>query len=86
MRYSFSLKFNKIINQDIEIPSKTYLSVPQSILMSGNKPIFKDLDWTGFYELGKTNIFDSAGRLSKNMYIKDSFMCCSFHIKKYPNW
>ena len=43
-----SLKFNKIINQDIEIPSKTYLSIPQSILMSGNKPIFKDINWAGF--------------------------------------
>ncbi len=77
-----SLKFKNISNKNIQIPSKTYLSVPQTILWSGNKPIFKDFEWKGFYQLGDTGIFDSAGRLSKNMYIKNSYMCCSFHIKK----
>ena len=77
-----SLKYLKIENTNIEIPSKTYLSVPQSILSSGNKPIFVEKEWTGFYQLGNTNIYDSAGRLKEKMYIKDSFMCLSFHIKK----
>ncbi len=77
-----SLKYKKIKNKEIIIPSNTYLSVPQTILRSGNKPIFKDLNWTGFYEMGDTGIFDSAGRLAKKMYVKDSFMCCSFHLKK----
>jgi len=77
-----SLKYLKIENRSIEIPSKTYLSVPQTILSSGNKPIFVEKEWTGFYQLGNTNIYDAAGRLKKNMYIEDSFMCLSFHIKK----
>ena len=77
-----SLKYKKIKNQNIKIPAKTYLSVPQTILRSGNFPVFEDFNWAGFYQLGETGIFDSAGRLAKNMYIKDTFMCCSFHLKK----
>ena len=76
------LTHNKIKNQVIEIPSKTYLSVAQSILSSGNKPIFKNIEWTGYYQLGNTNIYDCAGRLKEKMYKKDSYMCLSFHIKK----
>ena len=77
-----SLKYKNINSTDIEIPSKTYLSVPQTILCSGNKPTFKDFEWSGFYRLGNTNIYDSAGRVAKNMFIKNSFMCLSFHLKK----
>ena len=77
-----SLKYKNINSTFIEIPSKTYLSVPQTILWSGNKPIFKDFQWSGFYKLGNTNIYDSAGRVAKNMYIQNSFMCLSFHLRK----
>ena len=77
-----SLKYKNIISTAIEIPSKTYLSVPQAILWSGNKPLFKDLEWSGFYRLGETNIYDSAGRVAKNMFIQNSFMCLSFHLRK----
>ena len=77
-----SLKYNKINSSLIEIPCKTYLSVPQTILWSGNKPVFKDYNWSGFYKLGDTNIYDSAGRIAKKMYIKNTFMCLSFHLRK----
>ena len=76
------LKHNKIKEQSIEIPAKTYLSVPQSIIRSGNNPVFINDEWTGFYQLGKTNIYDCAGRLKEKMYIKNSYMCLSFHLKK----
>ena len=76
------LNYLKITNQEIEIPSRTYLSVPQIILQTGNYPIFKDKAWTGNYEFGNTNIIDSAGRISNNMFIKNKFMCLSFHRKK----
>ena len=76
------LKYNKIKGQTIEIPSKTYLSVPQSIIRSGNNPVFINSEWTGFYQLGKTNIYDCAGRLKEKIYINNSYMCLSFHLKK----
>ena len=76
------LKYLKIQNREIEIPSRTYLSVPQTILHSGNHPIFRDYDWSGWYRLGNTDVIDSAGRLQKNMYIEDAYMCLSFHLRK----
>jgi len=76
------LKYLSITLTNIEIPSRTYLSVPQVIIQTGNLPVFRDKDWTGNYELGQTNIIDSAGRISPDMYINDKFMCLSFHRKK----
>lgn len=70
--------------KEITIPSKTYLSVPQSIINAGFDPIFDSSknDWNGIYKLEPLEIYDSAKRLTSNMYIPGSFMCLSFHIKK----
>ena len=74
-------------NEKIIIPSKTYLSVPQVILHSGHELIFdKRFDtnnWRGLYKLEPYNVWDSAKRFTSNMYIPNSFMCLSFHIKKH---
>jgi len=72
--------------KQVTIPSKTYLSVPMSIMHSGGEPCF-DISpatnhWTGSYQLKPYNIYDCAKRLTSNMYISDSFMCLSFHAKK----
>ena len=72
--------------KEVIIPSKTYLSVPQSIIHAGGTVIFDKREetnnWEGLYQLKPYPIYDSAKRLRKNMYIKDSFMSLSFHIKK----
>lgn len=72
---------------EVTIPSKTYLSVPQSIIHSGGQVIFDTSDktnnWKGIYQLKPYPIYDSAKRLTSNMYIPSSFMCLSFHIKKH---
>jgi dTDP-4-amino-4,6-dideoxygalactose transaminase len=71
----------------VTIPSKTYLSVPQSIIHSGGEVIFDTSEetnsWKGIYQLKPYPIYDSAKRLTSNMYIPNSFMCLSFHIKKH---
>jgi dTDP-4-amino-4,6-dideoxygalactose transaminase len=71
--------------KEVTIPSKTYLSVPQSIIHAGFDPVFDDSmnDWKGIYQLKPFPIFDSAKRLTSNMYIPGTFMCLSFHIKKH---
>lgn len=68
----------------VSIPSKTYLSVPQSIMQSGGTVVWDESrnDWRGIYQLEPYPIWDSAKRLTSNMYIPGSFMCLSFHIKK----
>ena len=72
--------------KEVTIPCKTYLSVPMSVLHSGAKVVFDKTPsinhWNGVYQLKPYPIYDSAKRLTSNMYIKDSFMCLSFHIKK----
>lgn len=70
----------------VTIPSKTYLSVPQSIIHAGGNVVFdkrpETNEWKGIYQLKPYPIYDSAKRFTSDMYIKDSFMCLSFHVKK----
>lgn len=66
----------------IDVPKKTYLSVPMSIIHAGGIPRFTDVEWSGIYQLKPLPVYDSAKRLTSDMYIKDSYMCLSFHIKK----
>jgi len=68
---------------EVTIPSKTYLSVPQSILHAGATVKFRDYHWKGIYQLEPYPIWDAAKRLTSNMYIPDTLMCLSFHVKKH---
>jgi dTDP-4-amino-4,6-dideoxygalactose transaminase len=71
--------------KEVIIPSKTYLSVPQSILSSGGEIIFEPEanNWKGIYQLKPYPIYDAAKRFTSDMYIPNTFMCLSFHIKKH---
>jgi dTDP-4-amino-4,6-dideoxygalactose transaminase len=73
--------------KEVTIPSKTYLSVPQSIIHAGGNVIFDNREetnnWKGIYQLKPYPIYDSAKRFTSNMYIPNTFMCLSFHIKKH---
>ena len=72
--------------EEVTIPCRTYLSVPMSIIHSGAKVVFDKTPsanhWSGIYQLKPYHIYDSAKRLTSNMYIDGSFMCLSFHMKK----
>mgnify|MGYP004002498087 FL=1 len=73
--------------KEVTIPSKTYLSVPMSIIHAGGEVIFdktsKTNHWVGIYDLKPYPIYDAAKRFTSNMYIPGSHMCLSFHIKKH---
>lgn len=65
----------------IKIPARTYPGVPPEIIRNGLKvkfdpPTIKTLK--GPYFLEGSNVIDSALRFTYNMYIKGTFMCCSF--------
>jgi len=68
---------------EVTIPKRTYLSVPQSIMHAGGKVNFEDQAWSGIYQLKPYPIYDAAKRFTSNMYISGTFMCLSFHIKKH---
>lgn len=76
----------RAVSRQVTIPSKTYLSVPQSIIHAGGEVVFDKREeannWSGIYELKPLKIYDSAKRLTSNMYIPGSAMCLSFHMKK----
>ena len=68
--------------KDVIIPKHTYVSVPMSIIHAGGKIVFEDIHWSGIYKLKPYPIYDAAKSLTSKMYIKGSYMCLSFHIKK----
>lgn len=68
--------------KEVIMPKRTYLSIPMSVIHAGGTVKFKDIEWSGIYSLDPYPIYDSAKRLTSNMYIEGSYMCLSFHIKK----
>ena len=65
----------------IDIPSRTYPSVPCEAIHAGFKVNFTPVDGEtikGAYQLTPTNVWDSALRFTADMYIPDSMMCVSF--------
>ena len=75
--------YRSMKNCEVTIPNKTYLSVPQSITQAGGILKVEDIEWEGIYQLKPFPIFDAAKRFTSNMYIKNSYMCLSFHHKKH---
>jgi dTDP-4-amino-4,6-dideoxygalactose transaminase len=81
------LHYLNITDTDIEIPANTYVSVPNQIILSGNRPQFRDIKWKGLYPIGDTGIIDAATAFYESMGrgYEDKFMILSFHLKKILN-
>ncbi len=80
----YRTKVEGINSMWIDIPAKTYPSVPCSIIHAGLSPRFKQIEWEGEYELSPLNIWDAALRFRKGMY-HGGMQCISGHIKKRLN-
>jgi len=66
---------------EVEIPKKTYQSVPMNIHHAGCVPVFRDEEWSGMYQLKPYPIWDAATRWRRGMY-KGGMHVVSFQIKK----
>lgn len=75
----------------IEIPKRTYLSVPMQIKHSGFEVRFRDEKWKGAYKLEPYWIYDAARKFTSDMYydiygrdgaVKTCWVCVSFHWSK----
>lgn len=66
----------------VEIPKRTYCSVPMSIIHAGGRPKFRDEDWVGAYQLRPLPVWDSARRFTSAMYVARQMQCVSFHASK----
>jgi dTDP-4-amino-4,6-dideoxygalactose transaminase len=76
-----SLYYEKVSDQEIEIPSRTYPSVPCEIIHAGGKVKFMPVEGNtikGAYQLNPTKVWDSALRFTADMYIPNTHMCVSF--------
>ena len=75
------LMYEKVSGIEIEIPSRTYPSVPCEIIHAGGKVEFEQVSGTtlkGAYQLYPTKVWDSALRFTTEMYIPNTHMCLSF--------
>ena len=78
--YEKNIKKN-IKTDTIEIPSRTYPSVPCEIIHAGLKVLFNKVEGTtikGAYQLLGSNVWDSALSFTADMYKPDTHMCISF--------
>jgi len=85
-------------SNEIEIPKRTYISVPMAIIHAGGRPVFRDESWIGSYQLKPLPVWDSARWFSQGMYGANGatiggpapfswygsgqFACVSFHASK----
>ena len=69
--------------QHIEIPCRTYLSVPMMTEKVGVSFDWIEDEWKNYYYLGNTNIIDAAVFWERDGYIPDTFMCLSFQFQKH---
>lgn len=73
--------------KEVTIPSMTVPLVADAIFEAGKKVVFNDeVDWVGsMYQLGNTNIYDSAHQLDKNQFAglpDKAKVCLSFYPTK----
>lgn len=71
----------------IEIPRRTYMSVPMAIMRAGARIEWRDEDWRGAYALRSSPrcdypIIDSARHFTSGMYVSGQYQCVSFSSSK----
>jgi len=64
------------------LPKRTYPGVACSVIHAKGVIKWSSKKWAGIYKLSPHDIIDSALRFKKDMYIRNSFYCLSFHAKK----
>ena len=65
----------------IDVPQRTYPSVPCEVVHAGAQVNFTKVEGEtikGAYQLTPSNVWDSALRFTADMYIPESMMCVSF--------
>ena len=69
----------------INVPNRTYLSVPFLAEKMGLEREWRDEDWKDYYTLnyGDKKIIDAAVLWRKDSYIPNTFMCLSFQYQKH---
>lgn len=75
-------QYSGIPSISIEIPKRTYVSVPMAIINAGALVHFRDEEWLGEYQLRPFPVWDCARWFRKGMFREGQMMTCSFHWTK----
>jgi dTDP-4-amino-4,6-dideoxygalactose transaminase len=69
----------------INVPKRTYLSVPFLAEKMGLEREWRDEEWEDYYTVnyGDKKIIDAAVLWKKNSYIPNTFMCIGFQYQKH---
>ena len=68
---------------NVMVPTRTYVSVPMTLVKLGLDWSWKEEEWSDYYYLENTNIIDAAVLWGENTYVPNKFMCLSFQFKKH---
>ena len=71
--------------QVFDVPARTYMSVPMTLINNGWRIRLVDKDWVGDYSIGDTAVYDAATCLNGGIsyrYPESGFVCISFQQKK----
>jgi len=79
MKEADDSRWNNLV---VDVPSRTYPSVPCSVIHAGWKVRFIQDPWEGIYQLNPLLIHDGALRFRRGMYA-GGLHCLSFHVKKH---
>ena len=73
--------------EEVHLPSRTYPSVPCSIIHAGGKVTFSDFEWRndGYYRLMPYPIYDAAHLFKKDMYKTVNVPLCGGDRDLYPH-
>ena len=73
--------------KSINVPHRTYISIPLLADKLNIKRVWKDENWKDYYYLtdnaSRWKIIDAAVLWEKNSYITGTFMCVSFQFQKH---
>jgi len=76
-----SLMYEKVSGLEIELPNRTYPSVPCEVIHAGAKIKWRKVKGKtikGAYNLGGTKVWDAALSFTTDMYKSNTHMCLSF--------
>ena len=67
---------------EVNLPTRTYISVPQTCRHLDLKINWKNMTWNGSYDIEGSKTIDSACHFSENTYVPGHSQCLSFHHRK----
>lgn len=67
---------------ELTIPSRTYISIPFTLIKLGLEWKFVDQVWQDYYYINGTNVIDAAVYFQQGGYVPNSMMCLSFQFRK----